>query len=110
MVEDCIRTINPFVPVWRALRSRIDMKYILDHDAWSLDKVMDMGNGYWCNDAGHNVITCHVIQGSVQCFNMAGQQVYCSKVPLGEDPYGPWLRSAAKKQIVKGQLHLVKPN
>lgn len=41
---------------------------------------------------------------------MSGKEVFSSTVPPGEEPCGPWLWMAVKKQIVKGQLHLVKPN
>eukprot|EP00930_Biecheleria_cincta_P028234 TRINITY_DN1969_c0_g2_i2.p1 TRINITY_DN1969_c0_g2~~TRINITY_DN1969_c0_g2_i2.p1 ORF type:complete len:438 (+),score=80.54 TRINITY_DN1969_c0_g2_i2:3-1316(+) len=112
-VEQRIRAINPSVPVWPALHGNVDTKCILDVDAWSLDKVLDtIGEKFWSDNAAenHHVITCHFIQDSVRCYNMGGQEVYSSTVPPGEEPYGPWLWSAAKQCILKGKLHLVKPN
>lgn len=109
-VEDRIRSINPSVPIWRGLHSQIGMNSILDIDAWSLDKVLDTHDVSCLDDAVHNVITCHIIQGLVQCFNMAGHEVYRSHVPLSEEASGPWLWKSVKQRIVRGRLHLVHPN
>jgi G3E family GTPase len=108
-IKTRIRAINPSVSIKLASNSQLDMKSILNIDAWSLDKVMDSDEGF-LDDTIHNVITCHLLNGLVKCFNMAGDEVFASHVPPEEKPFGPWLWRAAKEQITKGRLHLVQTN
>jgi len=112
-VEKRIRTINPTVPIQRLSHTQIDPAYILNIDAWSLDKVSRIVDGFLDHelDARHNVISCHFVNGVVKCFNMGGKEVFTSDVPPGEEPFGPWLCQAAQKQIMRfGLLHLVQAN
>lgn len=41
---------------------------------------------------------------------MAGTEIFTSPVPAFEEPFGPWLWTAAKERIIKGRLHLVQGN
>jgi G3E family GTPase len=108
-IETRIHAINPSSTIRHALNSQIDMKHIFGIDAWSLDKVLDTDDGFR-DETIHNVITCHVLDSSVKCFNMAGKEVFASHVPPAETPFGPWLARAVKEQTTKGRLHLVQSN
>lgn len=105
-----MRSINPSAPIMIAAYSQIDMKSIVDLNGWSLDEVLDSDEGF-VDAAIHNVITCHhENDGLVNCFNMAGKEVFSSPVPPTETPFGPWLWRAAKGRITNGRLHLVQRN
>jgi G3E family GTPase len=105
-----IALINPTAPVERVWHSEINMKHILDIDAWSLDNALDTDHGFRVDSGAHKVITCSCLEGSVRCFNMAGQEVFSSPVPPGEEPFAPWLWRAAQERIANGRLHLINTN
>jgi len=111
-IKTRIRGINPSVPISGIrleLYSHIDMKSILDINAWSLDRVLGTDEGF-LDATIHNVITCHVLEGLVKCFNVEGREVFARPVPPASTPFGPWLWRAAKEHITKGRLHLVQAN
>jgi len=113
-VEKRIRTINPFVPIERVSQCLIDMDSILGIDAWSADQISQVEPGFLDHELGpaHKVISCHLKDGEVTCLNMVGKEIFTICVPAGEEPFGSWLRRAAKKHTGKrcGLLHLVQSN
>jgi len=52
-VEKRVRAINATVPIRRTLNSIVDMDYILGIQAFSLDKILEMEDGFLADDAEH---------------------------------------------------------